>query len=130
MSKYGLLLFGFLDIVSFIRTSKLGLNLLDSSDYGFDLPSIMSVLGLTLILSLPISGILLLLRKKAGLIVYYFQFPFRIGFLILSFGFLLKIFQLPLNSTAYYINLGIIILLEIIRLSLSIITHKKINKVN
>ena len=130
MNKNGLVLFGILDIVSFIRMYKLGLNLLDFSEYCFDLPSIMGVLELTLILSLPITGILLLLRKKAGLIVYYFQFPFKIGFLILSFGFLLKIFQLPFSSTAYYIILIIVILLEIIRLYLSIITHKEIGKVN
>ena len=130
MNKYSLILFGFLDIVSFIRTYKLGLNLLNFSEFGFDLPSIMIVLELILILSLPITGILLLLRKKAGLIVYYFQFPFRIGFLILSFGFILKTFKLPFNSTAYYIIFVIVTLLEIIRLYLSVITHKKTSKVN
>jgi hypothetical protein len=130
MKKYGLLLCGFLDIVSFILTSKLGLKLLNFSNYRFDLSSVLSVLELMLILSLPITGILLLLRKKAGLILYYYQFPFRMGFLILSFGFLLKIFRQPFNTTAYNIILVIVILLEIIRLSFSIVTHKKINKTN
>ncbi len=130
MYKYGLLLCGFLDIVSFIRTSKLGLKLLDFTGYRIDLYSVMSVLELILILSLPITGILLLLRKKAGIILYYCQFPFRIGFLILSFGFLLRIFRLSFNTTAYYIVLVIVILMEILRLSFSIIAQKKIIKTN
>jgi len=130
MIKYCLTLCGLLDLISFLGTYKQGIILMNSFDNNFDIISLFNILQIGLIFSMPVTGIILLFQKKIGLVLYYIQFPLRIGSLILSFGFLFSIFRLPFNTSIYYIILTIAALLEVMRLTFSIIAHKKLSKVN
>ena len=87
--------------------------------------SLISIPEMLLIISLVASGVLSIMRKKISLIIYYFQFPLRITFMILTFGFLLRILALQYDSVGYKILLGVTFLLEITRLIIIIMIHKK-----
>jgi hypothetical protein len=121
MSRIVLLIFGLLDLFSFVRTYKIGISMLDSIEHF----PIMSVLEILLIFSLIGSGVLSILRKKISLIIYYAQIPLRLAFMILTFGFLLKLFGLQYDSIGYKILVGLTFLLEIARLTFSIMIHKR-----
>ena len=60
-----------------------------SSATGTPMPIVLSALSICLMLSLLLSGIFLVRRKKAGAIVVYFQFPFRVFLAMPSFYFLI-----------------------------------------
>ena len=110
-----------LHLFSFLRTYKIGLHLLNN----FESIPIISMLEPLLILSLIASGILSILRKKASLIIYYIQMPLRFGFMIVSFGFILKLSGLEYNSIGYKILVGLALLLELARLAITILIHRK-----
>jgi hypothetical protein len=124
MIKYGLILFGIFDLLSFWRTYKIGLSMIDNLEH-FPL---ISILEMVLILSLIVSGTLSILRNKSALIIYYFQFPLRLAFMVLTFGFLLKIFGLSYDSIMYKLILGLTYLLEVGRLGYTIVIHKRYYK--
>ncbi|MBN1251000.1 MAG: hypothetical protein JXA16_02620, partial [Bacteroidales bacterium] len=63
-----------------------------------------------------------------ALIIYYFQFPFKLAFMILTFGFLLKLSIIPQESILFKIILFTVFLLEFFRLIYSILIHKKYYK--
>jgi hypothetical protein len=126
MIKNLLVLFGLLDLISFIRSCKIGLKLLISLInpiplFGFAF----HLFEFALIASLLISGTLLMFKKRSGLIIYYGQFIFKLAFIVLTFGFLLKVFGLPYSSLGYKLIAGLVITLEFIRLVLTIIIHRK-----
>ena len=121
MNKNLLIVFGLIDLVSFIQTYKLGVSILDSIEHF----PIMSILEILLIISLIASGVLSIMRKKISLIIYYFQIPLRIAFMILTFGFVLKIFGLQYDSVGYKVIVGITFLLELARLIFTIMIHKR-----
>lgn len=116
-----LIVFGLLDLFSFVRTYKIGINMFDNIEHF----PIMSILEILLITSLIASGILSILRRKISLIIYYIQVPLRLAFMILTFGFLLKLFGLQYDSVGYKILVGITFLLEIARLTYTIMIHKR-----
>ncbi len=121
MTKHILIVFGLLDLYSFARMYKFGIKMFDNIEHF----PIMSILEILLIVSLIASGALSILRKKFSLIIYYVQIPLRIAFMILTFGFLLKLFGLQYDSVGYKILVGITFLLEIARLAFSIMIHKR-----
>jgi hypothetical protein len=121
MSRIVLLIFGLLDLFSFVRTYKIGISMLDNIEHF----PIMSILEILLIISLIGSGVLSILRKKISLIIYYTQIPLRLAFMILTFGFLFKLFGLQYDSIGYKILVGLTFLLEIARLTFSIMIHKR-----
>lgn len=121
MKKNILIAFGLLDILSFVLSYKIGVNMLNSIG---QIP-ILSILEILLIVSLIVSGIFSIMRKKVSLIIYYFQFPFKLGFVILTFAFLLRLFEFQYNSNGYQILLWFIGLLEIARLIFTIMIHKR-----
>ncbi|MCG6191440.1 hypothetical protein [Maribellus maritimus] len=121
MKKNLLIAFGLLDLISFLQSYKIGINMLNSIG---QIP-ILSILEILLIVSLIASGIFSIMRKKISLIIYYIQFPLKLGFVILTFAFLFKLFGLQYNSNGYRILLWIIVLLEIARLIFSIMIHKR-----
>lgn len=121
MKKNLLIAFGLLDLFSFIQSFKIGINMINSIE---QIP-ILSILEILLIISLIASGIFSIMRKKISLIIYYIQFPLKLGFLILTFAFLFKLFGFQYNSNEYRILLWLIVLLEIARLIFSIMIHKK-----
>jgi len=124
MKKNLLIAFGLLDLFSFVRTYKIGISMLDNIEHF----PIMSILEILLIISLIASGVFSILRKKVSLIIYYAQIPLRLAFMILTFGFLLKLFGLQYDSMGYKILVGITFLLEIARLIYTIMIHKRIFK--
>jgi hypothetical protein len=121
MKKNLLIAFGLLDILSFIQSYKIGVNMLNSIGH---IP-ILSILEILLIVSLIASGIFSIMRKKVSLIIYYIQFPFKLGFVILTFAFLFRLFGFQYNSNEYQILLWFIGLLEIARLIFTIMIHKR-----
>lgn len=121
MKKNLLIAFGLLDLISFVQSYKIGINLLKSIG---QIP-ILSTLEILLIVSLIASGIFSIMRKKISLIIYYIQFPLKLGFVILTFAFLFRLFGFQYDSIEYRIILWFIALLEIARLIFSIIIHKR-----
>jgi hypothetical protein len=67
MKKNLLIAFGLLDILSFVQSYKIGVNMLNSIG---QIP-ILSILEILLIVSLIASGIFSIMRKKVSLIIYY-----------------------------------------------------------
>jgi len=126
MIKNLLVLLGLLDFISFFRTYKVGLKLLVSLKnpiplFGF----VFHLFEFALIASLLISGALLMFKRRSGLMVYYGQFIFKLAFMVLTFGFLLKVFGLPYSSLGYKLIAYLVITLEFFRLVLTIIIHRK-----
>ena len=82
-----------------------------------------------IILSLSFSAFGLVSQKKWAFILSYCQFPFRYVFILLSFAFISICF--PRHQTPIYISPAIIIamILEILRLVITIIIHKNSNKI-
>ena len=116
--RYSLILLGFLDIVSFWRT-------FDTSLFNFDSWNhIMPILNAFLVLTLLASGILLVMDKKLGIVIYYIQFPLRMLFLILTFGFVVSLTNLQIDTLGYKIALTLAMILELCRLIYSIWTYK------
>ena len=120
MNKF-IITFGILDLFSFSQTYKVGLILVDNFKY-FPL---MNSLEILLILSLVVSGVLSIMRKKIALVFYYFQMPLRLTFVILTFGFLINIFGFQFNSIGFKVMFILTSLLEIARLIFTIMIHKR-----
>jgi hypothetical protein len=115
-------LFGLLDIITLVRNYK---HIVPSSIAWTDFPLI--TIGSTFLYALLVLSAFFLIRKqKTGLWLTYIQFPFRMMFLILSFGFLLMINNLFNNQPETYgIMIWILIGIEIVRLIFTILIHKK-----
>lgn len=121
MKNNVLIILGLLDLFSFSQTYKVGLILLDNFKY-FPL---MNSLEILLILSFMVSGVLSIMRKKIALVLYYFQMPLRLTFVILTFGFLINIFGFQFNSIGFKVMFILTFLLEIARLIFTIMLHKR-----
>ncbi len=120
--KIFLQLFGMLDIVTLVRS------------YQYIIPpttawSVFPVLTLSktlLYTSLIFSAYFLLKQSKPGFWLTYGQFPLRLAFVILSFGFLFTVNRLfSSNAYSYIILFWILIVLEISRLILTMLIHRK-----
>jgi hypothetical protein len=83
------------------------------------------ILSLTLVLLLFGSGLFLILGKRTGIIIYYFEFPLRLMFFTLTFGFILRISGLQVDTWAYKILVALIVGVELFRLIFSIWTQRK-----
>ncbi len=78
-----------------------------------------------MIISLLVSGPLYLLDKRAGYIVYYFQFPLRLTFLTaLTFGFIFKLITTQTGTLAHGMVMASVYALEAVRLMLTIQKNK------
>lgn len=114
-------LFGILDIITLIRSYK---HLIPASSAWSDYP--MTTIASILYASLLFSAYFLIRQQKLGIWLAYIQFPLRMAFLVLSFGFLLSTSSLFNNqSEAYRIMIWALIGLEIIRLVCTIFIHKR-----
>jgi len=121
MNKKILIVFGTLDIVTFVSNFSYATNYFER--LGFEL---LIVGFLILYLSLPISGLLLIKQKRFGIWISYMQLPLRFLFMVLSFGFMLKITKLFDNWVGMYDALiWVIIALELLRLVITIQVHRK-----
>lgn len=121
MKKNLLIAFGLLDLISFVHSYKIAINMLNSIGQIL----ILSILEILLIVSLIATGILSIMRKKISLIIYYIQFPLKLGFVILTFAFLFRLFGFQYNSNEYRMLLWFIAFLEIARLIFTIMIHKR-----
>ena len=117
MIRFSLVLLGVLDLYMFYSTYWIFSQLVEK----INIPIVLETI---LVLSLLVTGILLILNRKIGLIIFYFQFPFRIAFFILTFGFILDIFRIPFESILYKTTTVLLIILEFFRLAYSIFIHK------
>lgn len=126
---------GVLDLVSFFRYYRLGQGIWDvrgAFEYydemnlsdvliTFGIP----ILSVIMVLSLIASGVFLILGRKTGIVISYFQFPLRLMFLTLTFGFVLGFPGLRIDTLTYKTLLAFIAGLELIRLIFSIWVHRK-----
>jgi hypothetical protein len=117
-----LIVFGLLDIVTLIRGFK---NL--DTEFTSASPYFLAIAIWTPLcyLSLIFSAYFLIRQKKIGLWINYGQFPIRLLFVVLSFGFLLTINPLQLNELSYKYFIGGLMGLEIGRLIVTIHIHRK-----
>ena len=89
-----------------------------------------SIFLLALLLSYAISAYGIIKRRTWGFILYYCQFPLRLGFCSGSLGFLYKI-NVLLGSPAPYYIFGILILLgEVARLVVTLVLRKRLRNDN
>lgn len=131
--KYTLILFGILDLFSFYRTYENGLNFVltflwagneDMSGY-INLFGIIMVLNVVLSLLLIASGFLSITGSGISFLIYYVEFPLRLAFFTLTFGFVLTLSGLHIDSFAYKILLAFVIGLEVFRLIFSIKMNRR-----
>lgn len=78
--------------------------------------------------SLAVSAFGFFQRQRWALILYYCQFPLRLVFLYLSFGFLLLLLRpfAPLSPSHYKITIFRLIALEVARLIVSVYFHRSL----
>lgn len=117
------LIFGLLDLIALIKSFEHMIEIF-KSEFLF---TWMNVIWLILYFSLIVSAVFLLLSSKTGLWIYYIQFPFRLLWTSgLSFGFIIFLSRLsPENGLTKNVFLIIAPILEVGRLVLTIIIHKK-----
>lgn len=126
--KYTLILFGILDLYSFYHTYENALDFVltflwsGQEDMGgyVNLFAMIMVLNGILTLSLIASGFLSITGSRISFLIYYIQFPLRLVFFTLTFGFVLTLLDLHIDSLAYKGLLAIVFGLEILRLIFSI----------
>jgi cytochrome c oxidase subunit IV len=121
ITYYIFVAFGLLDLFSLLRTYEIGLRMLE----GIDRSSLILIANLLVIASLPVSAILWMTFKRIGVIIYYYQFPFRLLTFVLTFGFLLKISKAPSHSWEDCSLIILVFALEFLRLAFAIKTHRK-----
>ena len=123
MKKF-LILFGLLDILTLIRSYR---HIIPHEGSWTEYP-LMTISSSLLYISLIFSAYFLIRQQKIGLWITYLQFPFRMAFLVLSFGFLTMASRLFNNnySFAYNFLLWLVIGLEIARVIISIVIHRKL----
>lgn len=111
--------FGALDLYSFYKTFPILARIFENYVAG-----IMPILMVLVALSLLVSGPLYVIDNRFGYLIYYFQFPFRLIFSILTFGFILRLFPTQQSTFAHGMELATVYALEAVRLMLTIQKNK------
>lgn len=121
MKKY-LITFGLLDIISIFRSYKVIAILLTNIAY----LNWLQVINLLFYIILGLSAFFLLRQCKVGLWLTYLQFPLRLGFMVLSLGFIIPFqeFFVEQSDTNKFLALALIAF-EFLRLYITIIIHRK-----
>jgi hypothetical protein len=118
-----LIIFGLLDLIAVIKSLQLIISLIENGNITY-----WTNVGLMILyVSLIFSGILQIITKKAGLWIYYFQFPLRLLYTVgFSFGFMLLLTNLfPDKKQTFQIISILCMILEFARLTLTIMIHRK-----
>jgi hypothetical protein len=131
--KYTLGILGCLDLVSFLRVydTLYTLEVISAmSDWDVEFWDKVRMVGMPilnwlLVFLILASGVLLLFGKRAGIVVYYFEFPLRLLFITLTFGFILRVSGLQVDSLSYKIVLALLAGLEFLRLAFSIWVQRR-----
>jgi hypothetical protein len=116
-----MIVFGLLDLLSFYRSAPNLIRALENF-----VPSAIGLAWILLVVSLLASGPLNIVGNRFAYVIYYFQFPLKLAFLTLTFGFLFKIIQLQVGTLAYGMLTASVIALEATRLMLTIQRHRHI----
>ncbi len=118
------ILFGCLDLLAFYRSFGTLSRTLESFDtllIPFGIPA----LTVLLMLSLLISGPLMIVENRAALTIYFFQFPLRLAFSVgLSFGFVFRLFNLQVGTFGYGMLMATVFGLEAVRLMITLQAFK------
>lgn len=122
-NKNFLRLLALCDLITFLNVAKLLWNYIITifSSFWF-----INIITITLILSLLATAYFNFYNPRLGIKIYYFQFPLRFAFVIMTFGFLTFLNGLTSNDisqTLIFIAMG----LELLRLVFNILTHRYIN---
>ncbi|MCZ8022128.1 MAG: hypothetical protein O9282_12250 [Flavobacterium sp.] len=131
--KYVFMGFGFLDFLGFYFTYENVLNMfltglwvdLNMSGATHTIFTIITTLNSILVVSLILSGLLCIFYPTISFFIYYFQFPLRLIFFTMTFGFILHLPGLQVDSWAYKFILAFVIGLEVFRLIFTLKTKKK-----
>jgi hypothetical protein len=111
--------FGVLDLYSFYRAFPPLVRIFENYVAG-----IVPALTVLMIVSLLASGPLFIIDNRVGYVIYYFQFPFRLLFFILTFGFILRVFPTQQGTFAHGMEIASVFGLEAVRLMLTIQKNK------
>jgi hypothetical protein len=117
-----LVVFGVLDIITLVRSYRV-LEDLTTDLTIFPWITLGSIISYS---SLAVSAFFLVKQNKLGLWLTYGQFPLRLLFMILSFGFLLTLNRfLGGHKTSYDILAFVAIGLEVARLVITVVIHRR-----
>lgn len=123
-----LMIFGALDVITLLRNYEQIINLRQIVNLPTDFTNfpVTIIVKFLVVISLGLSAYFLLRHKKEGLWLTYALFPFRLLFMILSFGFLLTVSRFFTEEAEFYkILIWILIGLELGRLLLTMQIHRK-----
>ena len=99
--KYAVTIFALLDAVSILRAYP---EISSIFEYGPELHGLW-LIRLIIIASFAFPAVFFMLRRKEALVLYYIQFPLRLLFMMLSFGFVIELFGGVFGSPACdYVN--------------------------
>ena len=118
--------FSLLDVLSIALLSKQVFNIMiNIGSLAPQTASLVKAILLPLIyISLFFTAFLLFQQKKSGLIIYYIQFPVRLLVCVFSFGFITMLASLSNNPQLFNWLFRLVIILEFLRLYLSIRIHR------
>ena len=118
-----LYMLGILDFVTVARHYHTYARSIESFGYDLEFVEYAGHVGVILLgLSLLCSSVLTALEKKLGLVIYYFQFPFKFLLVVMTFGFLPGLLNM---KPATYATIGLVVGLEFLRLVFTILIHRK-----
>jgi hypothetical protein len=120
-------LFGLSDVILVVRFAPNELTQLASASHIPLLGALLEILRVFFFVSLLVSAVGLFSMKKWALIISYFQFPFRFGFMLLSFGFISYLSRLFHASTYHQPLIYAAMILEFLRLICSVWIHRSLN---
>lgn len=112
-------IFGALDLYSFYRSFPGLIRMVTAYS-----ASILNALLILLLGSLIVSGPLFMLDNKLGYVIYYFQFPLRLIFSVVTFGFIARIINTQPGTFAQGMLTATILALEAVRLMVTIQKNK------
>ncbi|NOQ73745.1 MAG: hypothetical protein GQ574_17185 [Crocinitomix sp.] len=125
--KYATSIFALVDGVSVLTLFMLLYS--NIMDGGFWLQfNFLTFFRILLVVSFAFSSVLFFLRKKEAFVLYYFQFPMRLLFMTMSFSFLIELFGGIYGTTAYWTVIVLVFALEVVRLVLTNLIHRKMNR--
>ena len=124
--------FGVLDAILFIRFLGFAIeqplilfkSAKNLSNISLILPFILEIFRTAFYISIPFLAYGLIRMKKWAFTLYYVQFPFRYIFILLSFGFITIISKFFDSNFIYKLLIYISMVLEFIRLIITIIVHE------
>lgn len=113
--------FGLLDLLAFYRSAPTLARIFENYDVSALIPNVLPAVTVLLIVSLLVTGPLMILGNSIGYTLYYFQFPLRLIFLKgLTFGFVFQIFPTQVGTFNHGMVMASVIAFEAMRLMLTI----------